>query len=201
MKSNTTFLYTDSAFFMVDPQLSVLACSYAAHQLTNKKDGLFISSANKLVLTSSTLAKRLKHEIDVMLSLKRNTDDTTKKTIFVARPSGKLPYLLDIAIGITDETNFVNTGDIVITIRELDVEVAMPENLLAYYYFLTPREIEVAAGIANGKDAIAIAQQMNVKLTSVRQYIKGVMTKMGCSKQTELVRLLLILYFRSEKQV
>ena len=201
MKLNNTLLYSDSAIFMVDPHLTVLACSYAGHQLLSKKDGLFISSANKLVLTSRSLAAQLKQHIDAVVSSESSLNSTNKRTLFVSRPSGKLPYLLDVGLSTASKTNTVDAGEICITIRELNVEVTIPDSLLKYYYLLTPRELEVAAGIVNGKDAFAIAQQMNVKLASVRQYIKGLMTKMGCSKQTELVRLLLILSFSVEKQV
>ncbi len=57
-------------------------------------------------------------------------------------------------------------------------------------FMLTPAEIQIALGIAEGKTLAAIAKMRGVAVSTVRGQLKSVFVKTGTHRQAELVGLL-----------
>lgn len=54
-------------------------------------------------------------------------------------------------------------------------------------FMLTPAEVQVALGIAEGKSLAAIAKMRGVAISTVRGQLKSVFVKTGTHRQAELV--------------
>jgi DNA-binding CsgD family transcriptional regulator len=59
--------------------------------------------------------------------------------------------------------------------------------LIQSLFDLTPAEIAVARGLAEGKTAAQIATESGRSINTVRNQLQSVMTKTGCSRQAELI--------------
>jgi len=57
-------------------------------------------------------------------------------------------------------------------------------------FMLTPAEVQVALGIAEGKTLAAIAKMRGVATSTTRDQLKSVFVKTGTHRQAELVALL-----------
>jgi DNA-binding NarL/FixJ family response regulator len=51
---------------------------------------------------------------------------------------------------------------------------------------LTPRELEIAVLVADGRDAKAIARYLRISFHTVREHLSRIYGKLGLHKQTEL---------------
>jgi DNA-binding CsgD family transcriptional regulator len=67
----------------------------------------------------------------------------------------------------------------------------LPEAGLRRLYGLTPAEARVAARLAQGERLEAIAEALDVRLSTVRSQLQAILAKTGTQRQSELVRLLL----------
>jgi DNA-binding CsgD family transcriptional regulator len=67
---------------------------------------------------------------------------------------------------------------------------APPVELVRSLFDLTPVEARVARGLAAGRTVEAIAADGGTSLNTVRTHVRGVLTKTGCNRQTDVVALL-----------
>ena len=58
---------------------------------------------------------------------------------------------------------------------------------------LSATESQVAVALAMGKTVSNIAQERGLRVSTVRFHVKGIHAKLGLSRQTDLIRLLLSL--------
>ena len=67
---------------------------------------------------------------------------------------------------------------------------APPVELVQSLFDLTPAEARVARGLASGKTVDDIAASGDISPNTVRTHVRGVLEKMGCNRQAEVVALL-----------
>lgn len=67
---------------------------------------------------------------------------------------------------------------------------APPVELVRSLFDLTPTEAKVARSLASGATVDDIASADGVSPNTVRTHVRGVLTKTGCNRQTEVVALL-----------
>jgi DNA-binding CsgD family transcriptional regulator len=67
----------------------------------------------------------------------------------------------------------------------------LSEEMVASVYGLTAAEAAVAVALARGEDVREIARRRGVSTETVRGQLKAVLAKTGCSRQADLVRMLL----------
>ena len=77
-----------------------------------------------------------------------------------------------------------------ITLIDLDRPAVASVEALRKAFDLTPKEGEVAAGLAQGLDIIAIAELNGTSSATVRQQVKRLFTKTSTHRQAELTLLL-----------
>jgi DNA-binding NarL/FixJ family response regulator len=77
-----------------------------------------------------------------------------------------------------------------ITLIDLDRPAVASVEALRKAFDLTPKEGEVAAGLAQGLDIIAIAELNGTSSATVRQQVKRLFTKTNTHRQAELTLLL-----------
>ena len=78
----------------------------------------------------------------------------------------------------------------VLMLNDLDAQPRPDAEGLRELFGLTPRESEVTALLANGMAPQAISDQLCITLITVRDYIKSILAKTGCNRQSELAALL-----------
>ncbi|HLI19676.1 MAG TPA: helix-turn-helix transcriptional regulator, partial [Stellaceae bacterium] len=64
---------------------------------------------------------------------------------------------------------------------------------LSQLFGLSKAEARVAAGIAEGRRLVDIAQEFDVRMPTVRTQLRAVLKKVGASRQADLVRIVLAL--------
>jgi DNA-binding CsgD family transcriptional regulator len=67
---------------------------------------------------------------------------------------------------------------------------APPAELVQSLFDLTPTEARVARGLASGKTVDDIATASAISPNTVRTHVRGVLEKMGCNRQAEVVAIL-----------
>jgi DNA-binding CsgD family transcriptional regulator/PAS domain-containing protein len=73
--------------------------------------------------------------------------------------------------------------------RELGIE--LPEEVVRRHYGLTPGEARVVARLLRGRDIDGVAEELKVTRETVRSHLKRVYGKVGTTRQSELVALVL----------
>jgi DNA-binding CsgD family transcriptional regulator len=84
-------------------------------------------------------------------------------------------------------------ADIVVLVSDPDATLSFPDGVLCALYNLTAAEIEVANGLLMGYSLDEIAGLRHVKLGTVRNQMKSLLSKTGAGRQSDLVRLLMTL--------
>lgn len=107
------------------------------------------------------------------------------RSISIERDGGS-PYLMTIAKRSVEEEE-VYVG--LIANPDARINAAMPA--LRELFGLGAAEAEIACAIARGLDPEAIATLRSTSLATVRSQLKSITAKMGCSRQTEIVRIVL----------
>jgi DNA-binding CsgD family transcriptional regulator len=78
----------------------------------------------------------------------------------------------------------------VVYISDLTKQLSAPEQLVARIFGLTRSEASLATLLANGASLAEAALAMKLAESSVRTYLKRVFSKVGVSRQAELVRVI-----------
>lgn len=87
---------------------------------------------------------------------------------------------------------YQNTANpsVVVYISDLTKQLSAPEQLVARIFGLTRSEATLATLLANGASLAEAALEMKLAESSVRTYLKRVFSKVGVSRQAELVRVI-----------
>lgn len=176
--------------FVVDSALRIQLVDTAAESILSSNDGLFLSAGN--ILTFDVKERHVKF---LELVNKASNETSQSHKMLVLRPSGKLPYLLDISYSSWSSPR-QNTLIFDVSINDLEFDVSVPVELLEVYHLFTKRECEVAYLLVNGSDLEEIANRLNIKLITIRQYVKAMMKKTQTQTRSDLVRLIMLTSFR-----
>ncbi len=117
---------------------------------------------------------------------------SSKKEVFARRPSGKIPYRLEMYALQQSDCNQPN--GVAIVIRDMHANQVALFARLRSKFNLTLRECECALLVAcchNGHD---VAASLGVTQHTLRQHLKNIYQKTKVHKQHELVGLVLSLY-------
>lgn len=78
-----------------------------------------------------------------------------------------------------------------VLVAEGDAGIEQSRHLLRELYDLTPREVDIAAGLLHGYAVGEIARRLGVSVHTVRTHVKHLLAKTRTTAQPELVRVLL----------
>jgi DNA-binding NarL/FixJ family response regulator len=105
-------------------------------------------------------------------------------TIALQRGEGR-PLVASVSA--TDDAS----GPIALFLTDPDTPPCLSAPTISQLYGLTPAEARLAAALTRGATMEAAATELGVTIASARTYLKTVFSKLGISRQTELVRLML----------
>ena len=119
--------------------------------------------------------------------------DTTSsgvRALTVPRASGRLPYVLHRVAwdGVAEraETLFG------VLLTDPAKPPAVEAEVLIGVFGFTPSEAAIAAALAKGQSIEAIARKRNISLSTARRHLESAFAKGGCSRQSDLVRAVLL---------
>jgi DNA-binding CsgD family transcriptional regulator len=105
----------------------------------------------------------------------------------VARASGRPPLALLVAPSSAREAS----GAAAVVVRAMGAEADVPPQLLIDLFDLTPAEARVAAELVKGRAPQEIADGVSVSLNTIRNQLQHAYRKIGVSRQSALVTVVL----------
>ncbi|WP_082966267.1 helix-turn-helix transcriptional regulator [Mycolicibacter sinensis] len=177
------------AIIVVTLESRIAYANPAAEHLLRSADGLQ-ARAGRLEAAAASTDTALQRSIHSALAL--GDDHPSGNSLLCSRPSGHLPYIIEVLP--TDPAAASGRG------RRAIVIVADPEHesnttpaLLRRHYGLTAGETEIAVMVLNGGGVKDIAERMSLSQATVKTHLQHVFDKTGTHRQADLIRLLLSL--------
>jgi|SRR6185437_2217875 DNA-binding CsgD family transcriptional regulator len=171
---------------LVDDGARPIFVNRRAAQILARGDGLAIG-ASGLTTRSRKATGALRAAITGATANARSSQ-TQPFTLHVtvARLRPRPPWLLSI-LPITGGGSGAGTaGYAAISITQSDVHTQIDPASAADYFLLTPRETEVAALLAAGRNSKEAARTLRIAIGTVRTHLKSLFEKTGARSQTAL---------------
>jgi DNA-binding CsgD family transcriptional regulator/PAS domain-containing protein len=152
-------------------------------------------------LENGTLVGASNHSRDALRTLLQSTEpatgratsaSTVKTTMTIQPTSGRHPLPL-LALPLSPVDRRRSGADAILLVSDPGNPLAVPQEILASFYGLTPAQAEVANGLLKGHSLEYVAGLRHVSIGTVRQQLKSILSKTGTVRQSDLVRLLLSL--------
>lgn len=168
----------------------LLFSSSAANRILNTEDGLAVSNG-KLSAVFLPDNMRLKHTIQEVLNGASHMPPRPMN-LHVHRGVHKRPYLLSL-VKMPNLHGFEQyRGNVVmVSMRDMQANFIGLTSRMRQLFDMTPREVETAILLTEGRDCKEIAELLSLSLQTVRQHLKSSYKKMRVNKQHELVCLTL----------
>ena len=182
--------------------------------IDNMQIGVFFISKKGLVLDANRTALRFIALNDGLIIYNRrlsatNTNDAymitamvedvvrrsaTRRDSQVLRPSGRHPWVISCT-PVWPKVFDIAGGKVgaIVQVIEPDRRCLITEDRLQCIFGLTNAQARVACILCEGNSLVEIADQLRVSHETVRQHMKQIFAKVGCRRQTDLVRMLLAL--------
>ncbi|MHA3842313.1 helix-turn-helix transcriptional regulator [Sphingomonas aestuarii] len=165
---------------LFDTSGCLLEANSAGRTFLKNGDGLRLRSGRIYACRPQDMARFSRAMADLGAAA---PDDT--RAISIERDSGS-PYMMTITKRlVADEQVLIG----LIADPDARINAAMP--VLRSLFGLGAAEAEIACAVARGLDPEAIARLRSTSLTTVRSQLKSITAKMGCSRQTEIVRIVM----------
>lgn len=165
---------------LLDTNGCILEANSAARAFLKSCDGLRIRSGKIYASRSQDMARFSKALADLGPAAPGHT-----RAISIERENGS-PYLMAIT------KRSVAGEDVLIgLIADPDARINAAMPVLRELFGLGVAEAEIACAVARGLDPDAIARLRSTSLATVRTQLKSIAAKMGCSRQTEIVRIVM----------
>jgi DNA-binding CsgD family transcriptional regulator len=168
----------------LDAQGSVTEINRAAKRMLDAGDGL-VFSTGKLHTKERSAQRELESAIAMVLA------GGAERPLSVRRARGSQLTIIVTPMAVDASDTLGRSARAIVFISDPDL---VPENAgtrVAALYGLTRSEAEIAQGIASGKDIGDIAKIRGTRLSTARTQLKTLMSKIGASRQSDVVRSLL----------
>ncbi|NIJ06513.1 DNA-binding CsgD family transcriptional regulator [Sphingomonas vulcanisoli] len=174
------------ALILLDERGRVIHLTNAAEAIIRQGDGLRIA-AQSLWCTEPSQQEVLAALVGQAVGM-----DTISGAIRIARPSGRMPFLLTIfplprvrrILAPFEAAAIVQLVDP--TARPLDAR-----HLYRHAFKLSGRETDLAAALVKGHSPETAAAALNITVATARIHLRRLFQKTGTNRQSELIRLLI----------
>ena len=162
----------------------IVFANRAARAIHHDDDGLVVTTTLR---TGSSLVDRTIR--DACTAARAGRDHLA--SLSVPRPSGRREFLLTVCAlpGRADQPE--DDARAVVFISDPERRPAMPAEVLAGLFGLTPTEAEVARALAQGRRTDEIATDLGIAPTTVAFHLRNLFDKTGTHRQADLIVLLL----------
>jgi DNA-binding CsgD family transcriptional regulator len=171
------------ALLLVDGGGSAVFINRRAALILAQRDGLAIGVSG--LAAHSTKATRSLRAAIAGAAARAHSPHARSLTLHlsIARPSARPPWLVSI-LPIAPDGFASTTGYVAISITESDLRTRIDPASAAGYFLLTPREADVAALLAAGRNCREAASALHIRIGTVRTHLKSLFEKTGARSQT-----------------
>ena len=177
----------DTGVIVVDRHGTVVRTNRAADQIIAADDGLSIGREGlRAAHTADGRQLRALIAESIRTSLGLHTECGGWMTL--RRRSERRPYCVLLSpVGVLGTEQGSAPGAAVIVVADPDRRRTVPTAALQQLWQLTPAESRLAASLAAGLDLKEAAAQLEIRISTARQYLKRVFAKTDTHRQAELV--------------
>jgi DNA-binding CsgD family transcriptional regulator len=177
---------------IVAPECLVINLNSPAERILRAADGLTFHAARVAALNVQSdreLSRAVHNAI-----FGAHSEVRTGRSFACPRPSGKHPYVLHVIPSHRCGGDAPLEGPTaLVIIVDPEYDPAPAGAMLRRLYGLTSAEAEIALRVLHGAEPKQIADEMSITLATVRTHLQHVFEKTDTDRQSELVRLLLLL--------
>lgn len=188
----TTVSSASVGSIIVDPDGQLIDANPLALDILKQRDGLYILN-HRIVTEDSSKTKLLAELIRLNAEAAiAPRPSRSARTLLVDRPSGResLGLLIRPAPGVCDH-KLIRPTALIHVIDTSQPRVRVTEAMMEMFG-LTPSEAMVALSISNGHTIEEIAQMRATRPCTIRSQLRAIFGKMGVSRQSSLVRTILL---------
>lgn len=178
---------------LVDEDAHMMDANNAARAILEQRDGLLVV-ASKLCLHTQTKSKELEGLIrnNAKASLDRSAP-AVMRSLLIDRPSGRESISLLVRPATIASTSQLHLRPMALINLVDPAQPRLKEaDALAQLFGLTRAQSRVALSISNGLSVAEIAQAQCTSPNTIRSHLLSIYSKMGISRQADLVRAVLI---------
>jgi DNA-binding CsgD family transcriptional regulator len=175
----------------LDERGHLLSVNAEAQAIVDVKDGIRIS-AGALKADYAEENAKLQQLITAALTGQQSTQAGVVEAVSITRPSGrsKLSVLVRV-IPTRDWSGTWTRPRVAIFLRDPEHQSTRSIDVIRRLFELTHAEASLAMLLANGMTLDEAAEQLNIRRNTARAHLRSIFSKMGVTRQTELVRLVL----------
>jgi len=175
---------------VIDSEARVKFCNEAAREITDSNDGLRVVGQRLVINGVDNDGVRARAQR--LIRSAHSGTPATGDAFQVKRPSGGEPYSVLVSTLWGNQLRFgwsmLNEPLAIVYVRDPDRPEESRQETLQRLYGLTPSQSRLAELLTTGCSLTEAAEQLDITLTSARQYLKLIFQKTGTSRQAELVR-------------
>lgn len=170
---------------VVDEAARILFANTAGPRILAERDGLLASGSDscRASIASETAAL---HGLVTRACADSMLEDEASG-IALTRPSQKRPLIVLVA---AEQAN-ASPRRAIIFVLDPERQVLPQAETISRLFTLSPMEGKLVRGLAEGKKLEAVAQDLEITLSTARTYLKQAFSKTGTGRQSELLKLVL----------
>jgi DNA-binding CsgD family transcriptional regulator len=176
--------------FIIDGRGKVLRSNGAAHELMARGEGFRILDG-KLTLNGRSDSARFRQVVDQALAARLSTDKRDYVRAFRCIDNGNEDLGVLVRAINRDRGAPADLGPAVVVYATDAGRTGSFKQLIATLFDLSPSEANLAALLTEGLTLAEAAREAGLTESTVRSYSKKIFAKLGVSRQTDLVRLIL----------
>ncbi len=175
-----------SAAFLIDCNASVIEMNGAARRLATRGDGVTVNRQSLLAFAEPNSDDELRLQLH-NARLGRYPGDAF---VVTRQEGGPLTACLLPALGAAEQGEPIARRLLLLFLLDpWSKEIGVPEHRISRGLGLSRSEARIALGIANGRSTEELARSLKLSRNTVRNHIAAILQKTGCSKQSDIVRL------------
>jgi DNA-binding CsgD family transcriptional regulator len=166
----------------------VVHANRAARALLHARDGVFVD-AGDLRAASAVDTTALRAAIHAAASTR--VRGSAARRLFLARPSGRRPYVVLVAPAVTRLLALTPVAPaVVVCVSDPERLITLPADRLRRFFGLTAAEARVASCLLDGDAPAVAAARLKISLPTVRAHLRQIFAKTETTSQAELARVL-----------
>jgi DNA-binding CsgD family transcriptional regulator/PAS domain-containing protein len=176
---------------ILDERGAMLRTNGVADEMLRENDGLRLAKGG-LVADYGNENRELQRLIDQAVTGHSGGTPAVIKAISITRPSGrgKLGVLIR-SIPPEQWSEGRRLPSVAVFIRDPERKSEASHEMVRRLFDLTPAEAALALRLANGLTLDEAAEQLNIRKNTARAHLRSIFSKIGVTRQTTLVRVLL----------
>ena len=168
---------------LIDGHAKIVAANHLIEELT---EHLRLKAHDRVLLKDIRADQLLQEAVATLLA----GTSASVRSFAVRDVDGAAAFVAHVIPLRRTARDVFSRGEAVLVLTPVTLPQALPVELVQSLFDLTPAEARVARHLTTGQTVEQIATSGCVSIATVRSQVRGVMEKMGCRRQAEVVALL-----------